>query len=65
MKSLIEVRQKLENHLKNEATLRTIAARIILKTGINLLEPKATQLNDKATIKKVCDTLKAMGLDIS
>jgi hypothetical protein len=65
MKSLIEVRQKLEKHLNNEGTLRTIAARIILKTGINILEPKPQHLNDNAAIKKVCENLKAMGLDVS
>ncbi len=64
MKSLIEVRQALEDHLKNETTLRTIAARLILRTGVNLLEPAPHHLTDKAMIKKVCENLKAMGFDI-
>jgi hypothetical protein len=64
MKSLIEVRQALDKLLQNEATLRTVAARIILRTGINILEPKPQHIRDSAAINKVCDNLKAMGLDI-
>lgn len=64
MKTLSEVRQALGRHLGNEATLQTIGARIILRTGINLLDPKPQHQQDAAAINKVCETLKAMGYDI-
>jgi len=49
---------------QTDMQLSLINSRLIMRTGVNLKEPKAEQNGDAATVKKVTDALSSMGIAV-
>lgn len=62
--SLTEVRERVTRWAPDPATLRMINVRIILRTGVNLLEPKLAHERDRDAIAKVVLVLRDLGYDV-
>lgn len=58
------VRNSLIATLKHEGKLSMVNARVILRTGVNLLHPKPSQLRDPSDLAKVLAALREMGFDL-
>jgi hypothetical protein len=58
------VRSSLIAALKHEGKLSMVNARVILRTGVNLLAPKPAQLKDPQDLAKVLAALREMGFDL-
>jgi hypothetical protein len=65
MQTIRQVRDRLQTVVKDEASLRMINSRLILRTGVSLLEPRPTQESDGASVAKVTTALREMGFDFS
>ena len=62
--SLEGIRDALETHAKTAVAFTCINTRIILKTGISLRKFNPVQNIDSATITKVRDALREMGVEL-
>ena len=58
---LTELAGRLEQQLSNQASYRSIVTRILLRTGVNIREPKSDQNGDPALVAKVTGVLGEMG----
>jgi hypothetical protein len=58
------VRDSLIATLQHEGKLSMVNARVILRTGVNLMQPKPSQLRDPKELAKVLAALREMGFDI-
>lgn len=63
-KSLDQVRAALLAQLSDEGKLSLLNARLILRTGINLIQPKPNQVHDAAGVSKVLFALREMGFEL-
>lgn len=61
--TLTAIRDRLHQS-QTEVQLSLINSRLIMRTGVNLKEPKADQNADSALVKKVTDALSAMGIAV-
>jgi len=61
LSSLTDLANHLERQLNNPASYRAIVTRVLLRTGVNMREPKPTQNQDSAMVSKVAGTLAEMG----
>lgn len=59
--SLTELAGRLERKLNNPASYRSIVTRVLLRTGVNIREPKSDQNGDPALVSKVTGILTEMG----
>lgn len=59
--SLTDLAGRLERHLANPASFGAVITRVLLRTGVNLREPKPTQVHDSALVAKVAAALADMG----
>jgi hypothetical protein len=48
----------------NDLSVRPVCTRILLRTGVNLREPRADQRTDASLIARVCAELQAMGISV-
>lgn len=64
LQNLEEVRAALLAKLPDEGTLSLLNARIILRTGVNLVTPKASHMQDPAGVAKVLAALREMGFEL-
>jgi hypothetical protein len=64
LQNLDEVRAALLARLPYEGTLPLLNVRIILRTGVNLMAPKASHVNDPAGVSKVLAALREMGFEL-
>lgn len=65
MSSLQSLHLKLKATLKDEASLRMVNSRLILRTGINLIDPAPAQTADPHSVERVLGALRDMGFDIN
>lgn len=63
VRNLDEVRAALVARLADEGKLSLLNARLILRTGVNLMQPKPAQIHDSARVSKVLLALHEMGFD--
>jgi hypothetical protein len=61
---LESVRNSLIAALNHEGKLSMVNARVILRTGVNLLSPKPGQVRDPGDVAKVLAALREMGFDL-
>jgi hypothetical protein len=59
--SLTDLADRLERHLNNPASFKAISTRVLLRTAVNLREPKPAQNQDTELVKKVAGALAEMG----
>jgi hypothetical protein len=52
---------RLEKTLNNQASFRAVCTRLLLRTGVNLREPRPDQDRDSALVAKVHKELTDMG----
>lgn len=64
MQNLDEVRAALVARLRDEGKLSLLNARVILRTGVNFMQPKSTQIHDSVGVSKVLAALREMGFDL-
>jgi hypothetical protein len=62
--NLGEVRAALLSKLGDESKLSILNARIILRTGVNLMQPKLSQINDPQGVSKVLSALRELGFHL-
>ncbi len=65
MRTMDEVRAALVQHLGDEARLVLLNSRIILRTGINLVEPRPAHRTDPVAIARVLSALREMGFELN
>ena len=58
---LADLAGRLERQLQNPASYRAIVTRVLLRTGVNIREPKPGQNEDRALVDKVAAVLAEMG----
>jgi hypothetical protein len=58
---LTELAGRLEQQLNNPASFRAIVTRVLLRTGVNIREPKPDQNGDRALVAKATSVLTEMG----
>ncbi|MGZ6670220.1 MAG: hypothetical protein ACXVH3_36805 [Solirubrobacteraceae bacterium] len=63
-KTLNEVKAALVVALGGSAAIGAVAARVALRTGVNINNPKPEHASDPAVVEKVCSCLKDMGYAI-
>jgi hypothetical protein len=51
----------LERQLSNRGSFLSVATRVLLRTGVNIREPKPQQDGDEAAVSQVRAALAAMG----
>ena len=59
--SLTDLADRLERQLNNPASVRAVSTRVLLRTGVNMREPKPAQNQDAELVKKVAGALAEMG----
>ncbi|RSM68069.1 hypothetical protein DMB66_14235 [Actinoplanes sp. ATCC 53533] len=59
--SLADLAARLEKKIGNAASTSAISTRLILRTGVNLRQPRPEQANDPAVVEKVRVALADMG----
>jgi hypothetical protein len=59
--SLKDLAAMLEQKAGNHASFSAISTRVILRTGVNLRQPRPDQANDPAVVDKVRAALADMG----
>jgi len=64
LQNLDEVRAALLVQLRDEGKLSLLNARLILRTGVNLMQPKPSQVNDPVGVSKVLLALRDMGFEL-
>ena len=58
------MRAALLARLPDEGMLSLLNARIILRTGVNLVAPKSSHVHDPASVSKVLVALREMGFEL-
>lgn len=61
MSSLSDLAGRLEQQVGNPASFRAVVTRVLLRTGVNVREPKPGQDQDQALIAKAVAALAEMG----
>ena len=61
MKSLAGLKEALEDEVANDIAFKSVAVRILLRTGVNLSEFEDSDEFDEETIAKVAATAREMG----
>jgi len=59
--SLTDLANRVERHLNNPASFKAISTRVLLRTGVNMREPKPAQNQDTGLVAKVAAVLAEMG----
>jgi len=59
--SLADLAARLEKKIGNAASTSAISTRLILRTGINLRQPRPEHANDPAVVEKLRAALADMG----
>jgi len=59
--SMTDLGNRLERELNNPASFRAVVTRVLLRTGVNLREPKPAQIQDTVLVNKVAAALAEMG----
>jgi hypothetical protein len=62
--SLTDLASRLERQLGGPASLGAVSTRLLLRTGVNLRQPKPEQINDRAVVAKLGDALAEMGYQL-
>jgi hypothetical protein len=62
--SIRELGSRLENTLNNPASYRAVCTRLLLRTGVNVREPRPEQDRDSALVAKVHKELADMGYQL-
>ena len=61
MSSLSDLAGRLEQQVGNPASYRAVLTRVLLRTGVNVREPKPGQNDDQALVAKAAAALTEMG----
>lgn len=61
MKNLAGLKEALESEVGNDIAFKSVAVRILLRTGVNLSDFDESADTDAATIEKVAKTAREMG----
>ena len=59
--NLTDLAARLQGDLNNPASFGAVITRLLLRTGVNLRTPKPDQVNDRAVVSRLSDTLAEMG----
>ena len=60
-----EILRGITRHFNgNDLSVRPICTRLLLRTGVNLRDPRADQRSDAALLARVVSELAAMGISI-
>lgn len=62
--SLTDLGSRLEQHLGDPASAGPVVTRLLLRTGVNLLDPKPEQNTDRALVRQVTAVLAEMGYQV-
>lgn len=62
--NLADVRAALKSKLSDESKLSMLNARVILRTGVNLMQPKPSQMHDPKGVSQVLMVLREMGFEL-
>lgn len=65
MRTIDEVRAALVQRLGDEVKLVLLNSRVILRTGVNLVEPRPAHRTDPAAVERVLGALREMGFDLN
>ncbi|HEX7479918.1 MAG TPA: hypothetical protein VF331_19100 [Polyangiales bacterium] len=64
MRDLRQIRSLLVESLRDEGKLALVSARLILRTGVSITEPRPEHVQSPAAIAKVKLALTEMGFDL-
>lgn len=60
-RALGDVANALRSSIKNDSSFRSVSTRVLLRTGVNVREPRPDQVRDPVAIGKVMTALVDMG----
>lgn len=63
-KSLDDVLNSLRTLTGSDLAMRPICTRVMLRTGVNLREPRSDQKNDSGLVMRVTGVLEEMGYSV-
>ena len=60
-RALGDVADALQSSVKSDSSFRSVSTRVLLRTGVNLREPRPEQVKDPVAFGKVTTALADMG----
>ena len=56
-----DVARALKSSVASDSSFRSVSTRVLLRTGVSILEPRPDQVRDPVAIDKVMNALVSMG----